>query len=376
MMQQRQLEFSVGFDAIKGARPYQEDTLRVWPEPGDNQGAGAPELFVVLADGMGGHVSGEKASYLACRESVRHFSQTDGDAAIRLEGALNAANGSLQREIQANGTLAGMGCTLIAAYLDQAGLRWVSVGDSVMYLFRRNQLFRMNEDHSLGALLDKQASAKVITPEEARSSPNRRSLRSALTGSRIPLVDLEREASRLTTGDWLIVASDGIETLGPDTVATIIAQNLNRDPRVVIERLLQEVRRRNVQNQDNTSIIAVKVEARAIAGNPQQSGQTLRLDIETTDNATEIMVPMRRGEIVGHASELALRASTTEPLLTASGRRNTVVTVLVALCAVVLIAGALMIYFPTTLSGERANNGPSQNASPKGASKANLSEPK
>ncbi|MEQ1694258.1 MAG: protein phosphatase 2C domain-containing protein [Hyphomicrobiaceae bacterium] len=345
-MVRSQLEFSVGLAAIMGAREYQQDTMQVWPSPGQASVVGAPHLLVVLSDGMGGHVSGETASDLACRETIRHFTQTNGEPAARLEEALYAANGSIMREINANSKLAGMGCTLIAAYLDQTGLRWVSVGDSIIYLFRRNRLYRLNEDHSFGALLDKQAKAQVISLDEAQMSPHRRSLRSAVTGAKIPLVDLEREPNHIAPGDWLLVASDGLDTLAPDVVATVVSQYVNRDPQFVVDSILECVRRRNVQNQDNTSIIAIKVEARETVSSelPTNGGQTLRLDFDSLDDKTEIITPMRRGEIVAHVSTPEGRSSPTERLRTRSTSRRPIVRALCILLAALVLVSGLVIY--------------------------------
>lgn len=342
-MGSKQLEFSVGFDAIKGARQYQQDMVQVWPEPAAGAVLGAGHLLAVLSDGMGGHVSGETASDLACRESVRYFTRTNGEPGARLEGALQAANSSIQREIQINSGLAGMGCTLIVAFVDQRGLRWASVGDSALYLYRSSRLFRLNEDHSLGALLDKQARAQVISREEARSSPHRRSLRSALTGAKIPIVDLEKEPNPLVAGDWVIMASDGLDTLAADTIATLIAQNMHRDPQTVVSRLLDEVRQRNIQNQDNTSIVAVKVEAREVGAShsPDNDGKTLRIDGGLMDGIE--VAGMRRGELVGEAVET--RSAVTEPLeLRSKSRFKGIAAGLSFILAAIVMGAAVFAY--------------------------------
>src|SRR5262245_43855677 len=124
------LEFSFSTRAIAGARPYQEDTSRVW-RPNGSPGDDRP-LLAVLADGMGGHVSGEVASRLAAERYINAFSSEHGSVDQRLEHALYAGNDAIMNAILKEKNLNGMGCTLVASYIDQEGLRWVSVGDSLL----------------------------------------------------------------------------------------------------------------------------------------------------------------------------------------------------------------------------------------------------
>jgi PPM family protein phosphatase len=252
------LEFECAGAAIKGARPYQEDTYDIW-RPNAVAKVGTKPLLAVLSDGMGGHVAGEIASKLACAHYVKAFSSEQGPVERRLEHSLIASNDAIDNAIRKDGSLKGMGCTLVAAYVDRDGLRWVSVGDSMLLLFRNGELRRLNADHSLGALLDKHAEANIITPEEARSSPQRRTLRSALIGAPIGLRELTLRPTPLQHGDWLIIASDGLETLSGNEKASIISQHHDGPAEGLIKTLLREVTRRRVENQDNTSLVVVRV---------------------------------------------------------------------------------------------------------------------
>src|SRR4029079_6858374 len=115
----------------------------------------------------------------------------NGSIAARMEQSLDASNAAVSSGIREDGALKGMGCTLIAAYLTEEGLRWVSVGDSALLLYRAGTLRRLNADHSVGAMLNRQVEAGLLPPETALSDPRRRALRSALTGGAIPLKDCE-----------------------------------------------------------------------------------------------------------------------------------------------------------------------------------------
>lgn len=255
------LEFITYTGSIRGARPYQEDYAHVWRPNGQavNGAGGDQQLLGILADGMGGHVSGEVASKLACTQYVSAFSSQGGPIDQRLGTSLDASNSALSDAIRTNSALNGMGCTLVAGYVDQDGLRWVSVGDSMLLLYRRGQLIRLNDDHSFGALLDKQAEAQKITMEEARNHPRRRSLRSAITGGQIALRHLEAAPRRLLPGDWVVLASDGLETLTGTEIAKLISSQENGSPQALVDRLLHAVAAKKSENQDNTTVLAIKV---------------------------------------------------------------------------------------------------------------------
>ena len=115
-----------------------------------------------------------------------------------------------------------MGCTLVGVVVDPVGLRWVSVGDSRLFLFRKGELYQLNEDHSLAPMLDQLVEQGEMTREQALNHPRRHHLRSALTGEPIELIDLARERVGLHADDCIILASDGLDTLEPDEIADLI----------------------------------------------------------------------------------------------------------------------------------------------------------
>jgi protein phosphatase len=250
------LEFIHATRDSRGKRAQQEDFSAVWRPSGD--GSSGP-LLVVLADGMGGHVSGQLASRIACEHYISTFVAGKGDIGPRMARALDASNGSIAAAVGRNAQLKGMGCTLVAGYLDWDGLRWVSVGDSTLLLYRNGTLHRLNADHSHGAMLDMQAAAGIISEEAARTDFRRRALHSALTGDRIPMQDLELHPFPLQSGDWVIVASDGLLTLDGNEIATIIRDHEAGPAERLAEKLLDSVDGRQEPQQDNTTLVVVRV---------------------------------------------------------------------------------------------------------------------
>ncbi|MEZ5775281.1 MAG: protein phosphatase 2C domain-containing protein [Hyphomicrobiaceae bacterium] len=251
--------------AITGTRDRQEDACAfAFPDAralyftASGRVTGTGELLAVLADGMGGHVAGAEASRTACATFIESYAQSEGLTRDRFEAALTAANAAIAERIAHDHNLEGMGSTLVAAAFGDEGLRWVSVGDSPLFLFRQRRLYQLNEDHSLAPVLDRLAAEGEIEAEAARRHPRRHFLRSALTGAEIELVDLRDRLLPLEPDDWVVLASDGIETLSHAEIADIADRHCRSDVDTLVSALIEAVERADDPRQDNTTIMAVR----------------------------------------------------------------------------------------------------------------------
>jgi PPM family protein phosphatase len=256
--------------ATTGARSGQEDAFQLWPADGasrpESEGGG---LLAVLADGMGGHTGGAVAGQTACATFAQVFSTAATPVEERLQSALEASNAALAKGVEENAALRGMGCTIVAAWLDTGGIRWTSVGDSLLLLYRFPDVIRLNADHSLGSFLDEQARQNRITASEAKQHHNRNALRSALTGAKIDLIDLRSEPLELQAGDWILIASDGICSLEGDEIADVVYNFRQSTPAEMADGLIGAVVRKAVAGQDNTTVVAIRVDPAKAAGDAE-----------------------------------------------------------------------------------------------------------
>jgi protein phosphatase len=251
--------------ATVGARDYQEDNAAVWAggagsalaDAGPSAKSTVP-IVAVLADGMGGHVGGSLASRIVCDTFLAAYGKEAGAAPERMLAALDAANAAIAAKVAANPMLSGMGSTLVGAVFDADGLQWVSVGDSPMFLYRRGEVALLNEDHSLAPELDNLAAAGRITAEEARNDPRRHMLRSAVTGDELDLVDLPRRPLALEPGDYVILASDGLQTLERSEIERIISAYGGDGADAVARALIRAIELIRDPHQDNATVIAVR----------------------------------------------------------------------------------------------------------------------
>lgn len=239
----------------QGARPYQEDDYEFRVLAGEPGGeGGAPALLMVLADGMGGEVGGATASHSVVQAFIHHFPETRGAIGARLNECLDAANHGLHAEITADPRLDGMGCTVVAAFYDGRSLAWLSVGDSPMWLFTGGRLTRLNADHSMAPVLDRLAEIGELSPEEARGDRKRNMLRSAVMGRKVEFVDCAHRSCRLGPGDYLLLASDGLQTVADHDLERWLHVT-NGGVEAAADALLSAVQAAAAPGQDNVTFL-------------------------------------------------------------------------------------------------------------------------
>ncbi len=255
--------FEFGSHSIIGARESQEDNCAFHSishnEKDGDQPFSGEELLAVLADGMGGHVGGAKASETVSRTFISSYCYEHEHSEDALVKALKASNQAIASSIENDRSLKGMGSTLIGAVMRAEGLRWISIGDSLLYLYRDQELFRLNQDHSFGALLDAMVRKGEMDADEAENDPRRGSLLSAISGEELDLIDLHDIDIPLDREDWVILASDGLQTLNRKLIANIIHMNEVHGADGVAKALTQAVKDVNASHQDNTTVMVIRL---------------------------------------------------------------------------------------------------------------------
>jgi len=242
---------------ITGLRERQQDTFRVVTLTSDK--TLAESHLALVADGMGGHLGGEKASQLVADTFVDGFNAAEETSAKGLEQSLILANKKIADMQQSDPHCKDMGTTLVALLIIGNQLYWISVGDSPLWLFRNDQLIRLNQDHSMLPVLLKMVEMGELPMQEALEDPKRHVLRSAVKGDPIKLVDKNEQAFELLAGDILLAASDGIETLEESQIGEILRQNKTSVSQQTVEEMLNQVIEKGKPDQDNATLVMVLV---------------------------------------------------------------------------------------------------------------------
>ncbi len=267
------IEFASG--QITGRRSAQEDALGIMPlganlsasEPVEVPATSGPVsataslgsgLIMVVADGMGGHVGGRVASSVCVEAFLSTVSASSEQWNERLEAGLLAANEALRHEAESQPELAGMGSTLVGAVVSEAGVGWISIGDSALYLHQAGSLTRLNEDHSFGAYLDQQAREGLMTSEAAQKDRRRNHLFYALLGGELDHYERFSGFRGLSAGDCVLLASDGLKTLDDGRLAGLIAAHAAEPLADMVAAILQSVEQEDRERQDNVSLIVAR----------------------------------------------------------------------------------------------------------------------
>ena len=202
------------------------------------------QLFIV-ADGMGGHASGEVASKMAA-ETVGEFYQRtkDEDATWpykvdrslsyienRLVCGIKLANFRIYESANRDIRYKGMGTTIVAAMIKGDKIYLAHVGDSRCYRIRGPKIEQLTRDHSL--LEDYKEAKPDMTEEEQRNFPHKNVITRAL-GMR-DTVQVDVKPHQIQDGDYYVMCSDGLSGMVEDDQIREIIQKTKTLERVVEE---------------------------------------------------------------------------------------------------------------------------------------------
>lgn len=209
------------------------------------------QLFIV-ADGMGGHEDGGRASRTAI-EAAReaYFAAPDGPVEERLRHALEAANLRVYEQARAGATPKKMGTTCTALALKDAGAYLAHVGDSRAYLINRRGISQLTRDHTLVDALRREG---VLTEAEAERHPQRHALVRAIGIDRSVEVDVRR-LDPPAVGDAYLLCSDGLARVSNAEIRDIVRADT---PQQAAERLVDLANERG--GHDNVTVLVVKIE--------------------------------------------------------------------------------------------------------------------
>ncbi|WP_432354923.1 Stp1/IreP family PP2C-type Ser/Thr phosphatase [Sporosarcina sp. A2] len=169
-------------------------------------------VLAVIADGMGGHRSGDVASAMAVRlmgEQFNELGTTIPQSAETWTAWLNSivreVNQLIFEKAQSSSEHEGMGTTLEVAVIAEGNCYIAHVGDSRVYSVKADTITQLTKDHSyVNALL----ASGEITEEEAEVHPQRNWIMRAVGSEK----DIEPEFYHvaLNKGDYLLLCTDGL----------------------------------------------------------------------------------------------------------------------------------------------------------------------
>lgn len=173
--------------------------------------------LVALADGMGGHCSGEVASSEVLHNLQYYFSDLPTSLSIEdfneaIYVWLESINNIIDSKGRCESRYAGMGTTLVAFAFYNKEFYWMNCGDSRFYRMHGRALQQVSTDHSLDNLTGGQGRSNVIT-------------NCIGGGCKTSFIDMVQYTSEVVPGDVLLLCSDGLTDMLSDMEILTLLEN-------------------------------------------------------------------------------------------------------------------------------------------------------
>lgn len=238
--------------------------------PNDPDVRASKGTLTIVADGMGGHASGEVASRMAV-ELIGEFYYGDAQNAPpdALRGAIERANAEIFRASTSEEQYFGMGTTVIALVVRDDAAFAAHVGDSRLYRLRERQIEMLTIDHSQVMEMVKFG---IISMEEARHHDDKNVILRAI-GTQ-PAVEVEvSDMFRIEPNDEFLLCSDGLCDMLEDEEIRQLWTGAG-DVHAACEQLIAAAKQRG--GHDNITVGIVRVAAQ----NEMETGGSVRVTRE------------------------------------------------------------------------------------------------
>ncbi len=217
-------------------------------------------ILAIVADGMGGHRGGKKASSVAlnsiCGYIEKNMVSTKKYTESKIRKLLEAAASEANREIfecsEKNEEFRGMGTTVVVCLMMSERYYVISAGDSRMYLNSKDSLAQITKDHSYVAEL---VELGLISKEDARNHPNKNVITRALGAEKT--IEFDFYTGNLNSGETILICSDGLSNMVSDEEILEIIKK-HSSPEDIVQKLV------NMANEnggtDNISVVVISAD--------------------------------------------------------------------------------------------------------------------
>jgi len=241
---------NVGLKTDKGrCRNLNEDSIFVHHQ----------KQFCVVADGVGGHNAGDRASRMAVEFLVDFLTKhplpekyTTSQIKSYFLTSFEEANSLIYKASCESGASRGMATTCVACHIKENQAYVMNVGDSRAYLIRDNGIIQITTDHSR---VQEMISQGLITQEEAEKRSDRNVITRALGGEETLKPDFFNFF--IYPSDTIILCSDGL--YGEVSEERMIALASKTKTMHTLSRQLVEEANKN-GGRDNISVICIRVQ--------------------------------------------------------------------------------------------------------------------
>ena len=225
------------------------------------------EKLFLVADGIGGHVSGEIASKMAI-SNIEEFVVRSRSEDItwpvpyrrelsleqnRLLAGATLANHKIRGLASQNPLMKGMGTTLVGFLIEGNLLAVINIGDSRLYRIRDDHIEQITQDHTVAGIMERMG---LLTKEEASYNPQKHILTSALGIEPLENIKVDLFPAEICAKDLFLLCSDGLyDMLGDEEILEAINSAKDKTLEKAVITLMERANRAG--GKDNITIILI-----------------------------------------------------------------------------------------------------------------------
>ena len=209
--------------------------------------------LIAVCDGMGGHASGEVASYLTVKHLADNHDRIVRGGCSEIAKEISSISNAVLQMGRSDPSCRGMGATLCGLILKQGSFIGFNVGDSRMYRFVDGALSRLTKDHTEGQRL---YDLGLLSDEEIKTFPKRKALYKFI-GTEGELISDVFELHAENLRGVFLLCTDGLcDVLSDDEIRSVLE---NDEPlKAKAERMISLALSRKAGQGDNITLILLE----------------------------------------------------------------------------------------------------------------------
>jgi len=297
-------------------RPNNEDALLIYKDG---------KTLMVVADGMGGHADGEKASALVVEKIHEYISAPNASAEFTLKELYQIAHQALLEEKNKGKIDLLAGTTAVSALIEPktGNVTIANVGDSRAYLLRKGRLLQLTPDDSYFHSFNYKDFNFPLSPEETEKYYINSIITSAALRNLWRVLGREPKTEKedlkspippyetkitLEEGDILILSSDGMHDYLSWQEFQQVVRKINNSPNLTAVEIAKALKETIKEPRDNVTIAVYKQEkttAKVETAPPPEEAPTVVWTPEFKNEATKIMALTPKAiELIDQNAEL------------------------------------------------------------------------
>jgi protein phosphatase len=247
----KRIRYEVALRSVIGTRDEQQDCAYAY--------ANGSVVFATVCDGMGGMQNGKTAGITAMGKMKELYFSKDEEESypaffLRSVDILDECVFTLK---DGEGSRSSSGTTIVAIAIENDKLHWMSVGDSRLYILRKEEIVRVTRDHNYRLHLDRMMREQVITKAQYDGElPGAEVLISYIGIGGVQVMDINDAPFVLRPGDTVLLSSDGLYKALPDDEILRCLQSGGAEH--AIDVLIGESGGKANRFRDNTTCVVVK----------------------------------------------------------------------------------------------------------------------